>query len=42
MPGLLHQERHDSVALRGAPQAATRQGASDRIGVHERFGSGHR
>ena len=37
MPGLLHQERHDSVALRSAPQTAARQGAFDRLGVHERF-----
>jgi len=35
MPGLLHQERHDSVTLRSAPQAAVRQGALDLIGVHE-------
>src|SRR5437868_2342309 len=35
MPGLLHQERHDGVALRRAPQITARQGAFDRIGVHE-------
>ena len=35
MPGLLHQERHDSVALRSAPQTAARKGASNRLGIHQ-------
>lgn len=34
MPGLLHQERHDSVALRRVPQVPARQGSFDRIGVN--------
>ena len=35
VPGLLHQERHDGVALRSAPQAAVRQRAFDRLGIHD-------
>src|SRR5581483_8294350 len=36
MADLPHPECHDSVPLGSAPETATRQGAFDRIYVHER------
>src|SRR6266481_6032980 len=35
MPCLFHQECHNGVALRSAPQLASLQGALNRLGVHE-------
>ena len=37
MPVVFHEERHDGVALRRAPQPAVFERSSDRLGVHEEF-----
>src|SRR5689334_10475737 len=39
MPGLLHQERHDGIALRSTPETAARQGSLDVI--RKRFMDAH-